>query len=300
MLDLKVQTFLTVCQEMNFTRAARRLHLSQPAVTQHIHSLEEYYHAPLFEFEGKRFRLTKYGRLIHDTLLALKNNENYLMEQLDILKNHHPVINMGATLTAGEFLVAKPISRYLNSNPDTELSLTVTNTRELLQKLDDGIIDFAILEGDFPKSAYAHQPLFFTEFIPVCCPSYKFTRNISGIHDLTGERLIIREQGSGTRSILETELDRNSLSADDFRRIITIGNMNAIIDMVAYGCGITFLYRSAVEDRLKDGSLTVIPLKDFHIYHEISAVWKKENLQGNYFAQLVSDIFCSDTTPPLF
>lgn len=293
MLDLKVQTFLTVCREMNFTKAAKRLHLSQPAVTQHIHSLEEYYQVSLFEFEGKRFRLTKYGQLIHDTLLALKNNESYLMEQLDILKNQHSVINMGATMTVGEFMVARPLGRYLRSNPEAELSLTVTNTKELLKKLDDGIIDFAVLEGDFPKSAYSHQVLFVTEFIPVCSPSYCFARDVSCIRDLTGERLIIREPGSGTRMILETELDRNCLSISDFRKVITIGNMSAIIELVTEGCGITFLYRSAATDRLSDGSLMVIPLKDFHIDHEISAVWKKDNLQSSYYARLVSRLFDS-------
>ncbi|MEG0662858.1 MAG: LysR family transcriptional regulator, partial [Anaerovoracaceae bacterium] len=155
MLDIKVETFLTVCKVLNFTKAAKILNITQPAVSMHIKHLEEYYHAPLFQFEGKHFHLTKYGQLLYESLSSMRNNEKQLKDQLRIIKSRNNIINMGATLTVGEFMISRPIGRYLQENPDTEVTVTVSNTKELLAKLDLGQIDFAILEGDFPKSTYA-------------------------------------------------------------------------------------------------------------------------------------------------
>ncbi len=291
MLDMKVETFLSVCQEMNYTKAAKKLNITQPAVSMHIRNLEDYYGVPLFIFEGKRFQLTKYGELLYNSLLSMQNNEKYLKEQLRIIKNKSNIINMGATLTVGEFMIAKSISHYIKSHPDTDVSVIVSNTKELLQKLDSGIIDFAILEGDFSKSSYFYETLFNLEFIPICSSKHSPWQTPLVMQHLTGERLIIREPGSGTRKILEIALEKYDLSVEDFRNVTMIGNMNAIIDLVADDCGITFLYKNAVTDMLSQKKVIEIPVSDFHMMHEISIIWKKENMQSSYIRNLIHELF---------
>ena len=65
MLDNRIYTFLAVCQEMNFTRAAKKLHITQPAVSQHIQYIERYYGVHAFRFEGKKLSLTPEGELFY-------------------------------------------------------------------------------------------------------------------------------------------------------------------------------------------------------------------------------------------
>ena len=130
------------------------------------------------------------------------------------------------------------------------------------QQLDEGSIDFAILEGDYSRAAYSHIPFLTDQFVPICSSSHPFanTRRALSLTDLTGETLLIREPGSGTRSILEQALNSHDLAPSDFANLITIGNMNAIKEMTAAGAGITFLYETAVKSELKNGTIQKIPI----------------------------------------
>lgn len=293
MIDNRTITFLTVCQEMNFTRAAQKLHISQPAVSQHIQYMEAYYHVQLFRFEGKKIYLTDAGRLLKKSLTALHNNEIYLKEQLSLMTDKRKTLRFGATLTVGDFLIAKPLSRFLLKHKSSDVTVTVANTKELLQKLDSGEIDFAILEGDYPKTLYEHQPFIVDNFIPICSKNYphSLSKKAKKLSDLTDECLILREPGSGSRVILEHALIENGISLDDFSNVITIGNMNVIKEMLVAGCGITFLYETAVKKELENGSLEKIELDDCHIQHEISIVWKKDNLFKDSFKTLFAELF---------
>lgn len=291
MLDNKVTTFLMVCQEMNYTRAAEKLHITQPAVSHHIQDLEAYYGVRLFHVKGKKISLTEEGQLLCRSLTTLHNNELYLREQLRFLSDKKRTLRFGTTRTVGEFLIAAPLSEFLKKHKDADISVTVTNTRELLKMLDDGQIDFAILEGDYSETFYAHMPYIVDDFIPICGQGYRFAGKARLLHDLTGECLLLREEGSGTRSILEQALSDHHLSFENFSHTVTIGNMHAIKDMVIAGCGITFLYKAAVHQELESGSILQIPLRDFHIRHEISIVWAKNNLFESSFQELFAELF---------
>ena len=275
MLDNRTITFLTVCKEMNYTRAAEKLNISQPAVSQHIQYMEDYYGVRLFRFIGKKLILTDAGRLLQRSLTALHNNEIYLKEQLSFINDKKQTLRFGATLTVGDFMIARPLSDFLAKHKGADI----------------GEIDFAILEGDYPKTLYNHQPYIIDNFIPICGKKYPFAAPPARLSDLIGERLILRESGSGTRMILEHMLIENGISLEDFSNVITIGNMSAIKDMVIAGCGITFLYETAVQKELRSGIIKKLDLSDCRIQHEISIVWKKDNLFEDSFKELFEDLF---------
>ncbi len=291
MLDMKAITYIAVCEEMNFTRAAERLNITQPAVTQQIHALEEYYGVPLFEFTGKKFRLTQYGALIYEELKGMRNSDTFLKERISDLKNRRAVVNMGATLTVGEFMMTDHIASYLRRHADADVSMKVANTQDLLEMLDNGEIDLAVLEGNFRKSDYRHMLISEEEFAGICAPDSEVPRRECGLGDLTGSRLILREKGSGTRDIFEEQLEKYDMSVSDFNGVTTIGNMRAVIELVRSGCGITFLYVDAVKELLKNKELRRIKVKGFPVRHEISAVWKKDILQDKYIRDVICDMF---------
>nr|WP_296265704.1 LysR family transcriptional regulator [uncultured Merdimonas sp.] len=291
MLDHRVLTFLTVCDEMSFTRAAKKLHISQPAVSQHIQYIEEYYHIQAFQFTGKRISLTEAGRLLKDSLTSLYNNEIYLKEQLLAVTDLQHTLHFGATLTVGEFMIASPLSHFLTAHPTANISVTVANTKDLLKKLEAGEIDFAILEGSYPRHLYRHIPYITDRFIPICSGDYVLHHAPESLHSLLSERLLIRETGSGSRLILENALAGYDLGIEDFAQVTTIGNMNTIKEMVLDGCGITFLYETAVKAELMDGRIRQIVLPGWNILHEISVVWKKDHLFEGSLRQLITELF---------
>lgn len=97
----------------------------------------------------------------------------------------------------------------------------------------------------------------------------------------------MREEGSGTREVLERYLDSQNLSLSDFERTMEAGSLHTIKELTKSGCGITFLYEVAVREELKLGALIKIPLKDFQVTHEFTFIWRR----GSIYADRYREIF---------
>ena len=123
MQDFRMETFLTVCELLNYTRAAEALHITQPAVSQHIRCLEEYYGVKLFRYEGKRLRLTEAGALLRNAATTMKHDEIILRELL--ASGDRPRFAFGATLTIGDFVLPPKLARYLIDNPEADVRMAV-------------------------------------------------------------------------------------------------------------------------------------------------------------------------------
>lgn len=286
MMDFRIDTFLTVCRHMNFTKAAELLNITQPAVSQHIHYLEDVYDVKLFVYEGKKMYLTNAGDILYQAAITMKHDDLYLKEIINDLNKRKNRLIFGATLTIGEFVMAKHIKAYLNLYPDTEVRMIEGNTSELLKRLCMGEIDFALVEGNYAKKDYDYLVYSQERYIPVCSKNYTFQRKPEKLKDLLTERIIIRESGSGTREILERNLEYRNLGIEDFRYTVEIGGMNAIKSLVESGCGITFVYEAAVKKELKKGVLREINLEDFQVSHDFAFIWNK----GSAFSENYREI----------
>lgn len=287
MLDFRMDTFLTVCKYMNFTKAADKLSITQPAVSQHIRYLEEDYGIKIFQYEGKKMMLTKEGEVLLNAATTIMHDDVFLREKLkDIKRQQHNLI-FGTTLTIGEFVMSNRLASYLNKFPDTNIRMVVSNTYGLLEKIDMGEIDFAIIEGYFTKSEYDYLTYSREKYIPICSCKYEFNGKHETIEDLLSERLIVREPGSGTREILERVLGEKNLAISDFKNIVEISNINAIKSIVGANCGITFIYEVAVKEEIKSGLIKEIKLNDYHVTHDFTFVWRK----GSIFAERYKELF---------
>ena len=286
MLDFRVETFLTVCRTMNFTRAAEQLHITQPAVSQHIHALEEQYGTKLFRYQGKQLQLTQSGRLLFRTAAAMRHDALRLREAIRQADGRRR-LRFGATLTIGEYVLPGPILRLLKEEPEIRLRVVTANTQELLGLLDQGELDFAIVEGYFDKQGYDSLTYCVQRYIPVCAPDYPFARPVQVLEDLLGERLLVREPGSGTRNVLERALEERNLSIHSFARLTELGSLNLIRSPVCAGAGISFFYQPVVRRELEEGWLREIPLADCALSHEFAFLWRK----GSVFSEEYREIF---------
>ena len=150
MLDFRMETFLAVCQCMNFTRASEQLNITQPAVSQHIRFLEKHYNTKLFRYEGKKLRLTGAGEILRNASLTMMHDEISMQSEMQKSEEAEE-IRFGATRTVGDTLMGGILEKYLREYPDADIHMVVENTRELLERLDDGRIDFALVEGFFQE-----------------------------------------------------------------------------------------------------------------------------------------------------
>lgn len=287
MLDFRIYTFLEVCKYMNFTKAAEALHITQPAVSQHIRYIEEYYQTRLFTFQGKKPVLTEAGEYLLHAFTTLSHDQVYLKEQLLSMQKKKPALIFGATLTIGEYVMPRFLIEYQTRHPDTVLTMITANTHELLDRISDGEIDFAIVEGYFDKTQYDYLTFSSEPYIAVAgTPLFEDCRPRS-FSELLDQKLIVREPGSGTREILEKHLEARNLSIHDFSGVSEIGNIPALKAVVSAGLGITFLYRSAAEEELKNGILFDVTPENFSITHDFTLIWQK----GSMFASRYRTIF---------
>ncbi len=272
---------------MNFTHAAEALHLTQPAVSQHIRYLEEKYEAPLFYREKKKLSLTPAGELLLCTLETMQNDENTLKKRMQESLSRKKILTFGVTMTIGKYAILPSLAALIKNHPDTDFHIRYGNTQTLLTCLQEGSIDFALVEGYFVEDKYDTRIYKEDAYIAVASTLHKFQQPVHGLRDLTKERLLTREHGSGTRAILSKTLALKNMSVQDFSHIVEVENIHTIVSLLREDCGISFLYKSAVEEEILKGTLQQIPLADFQMTHDFSFIWNR----GSVFSKEYEAIF---------
>lgn len=239
MIDHRIQTFLMLYDTMNYRETAQRLLMTQPAVTQHIQHLEREFECRLFIYDGHRLDRTPEAETLKRYADAMLYQERMLHSAL------HPKagleITLGATKTIGEYALYDHVARFL-APQENRLSMEVDNTSQILGMLRRGVLDFALVEGFFPRSEFGSFLYKEEPFTGLCSADHPFAGKTVGLEELWDEHLICREADSGTRAILEQVLSEQNHTLSDFRRVTYIGNFGLLSRLVAGGIGITFCY----------------------------------------------------------
>lgn len=280
-MEQKLYTFLTLCQTMNYRQAAERLHLSQPAVTKQIQSLEQSLQTKLFCYDGHVLHKTEKCLLLER--YAISQQHQFEELKLAVAGRKRMKLRVGATKTIGDYVLLDAIRDYLRC-PSHELSLVVDNTKNLLQMLDENRLDFAVIEGSFSKTKYDFYLLQMEPFVGICAKDSPLCGKQVAIEELLGETIIVREEGSGTRRIFEERLMALGYELGDFSRQVAISSFISIKSLVASGIGISFVYHSVVSGEENIGCFTVEGLTQPHAFH---VVYTRNTNARNYAEQLL-------------
>lgn len=293
MLDFRIETFLCVCKHMNYTKAAKELNITQPGVSQHIKYLEDYYGDRLFLYTNKKLTLTQAGLDLRTTMISVKHDNMHLQNIIKERVKGGSSIKFGATRTIGDFLLPLKISHYIKKNPHTKIDFTIANTKELLTLLEDWKIDFAIVEGCFQKSGYEYRTISREKYILVCGNDYPLEQ-VEKLEELFCHNLLLREDGSGTKEILERYLSDFGYTFSDFSSTSVISSIHVIKQLLEHGHGISFMYETAVKKELEEGRLRSVKIANFDLYHEFNFIWRKSSAFYEYYHALFSSMFEED------
>ena len=269
MLDYRIDTFLTLCECMNYRKTAEILHISQPAVTQQIHYLENQYGQKLFAYENRRLVKTEAAAILEQYARAAKLQQQDLLEKLESSPIH--TLRIGATKTIGDYHLKEDIRRYLQS-PDNALTLIVDNTEHLLRLLEENELDFSVVEGFFDKTRFDSILLRREPFVGICRKDHPFAGREVTMEELLQQTIIHREAGSGTRAILEQELRGYNESLQRFQRHICISSFNIILDLVKQGFGVSFVYNILADS---DPALAKFSIRGETVVREFNVVYLK-------------------------
>ena len=268
MVDRRVDTFLLLCQLMNYRKTADALGITQPAVTQQIHFLEREYGCKLFTYQNSRLQKTEAAITLEQYARAIRLQDQHLRDKLSSTVRE---VKIGATKTIGDYVLKEDIQRYL-SKEDHALSLVVDNTKHLLKMLDENELDFAVIEGYFDHSQFDSQLFRKEPFVGICPRNHPFAGKEVSLAELFQETIIHREAGSGTRAILEQKLRGYNESLDRFKRQICISSFPVILDLVKKGFGVSFVYEVLADS---DPDIAKFSIRGEHIVREFNIVYLK-------------------------
>lgn len=283
MLDKRFKTLAILSETLSYTKTAQRLFVTQPAVSQQINSLENELNLLLVTKNNNKIKLTQSGIILANYAKKTSMESQRLIKSLQDEKSLHK-LKMGCTLSLSTTLLPEFINKL---NSDFKITTTeINNTKHVLSKIRDGKIDFGLIEGNFDKKEFDYILIKREPFICVANPELDVKEPLP-IEKLFDQNILIREIGSGSRDILENWLAIQNFQINDFQNISEISSPTTIIQLLKQNLGISFMYKSLVENDLEHGLLKQIPIKEFHIDHPINLVFLKDSYFKDTYEQLV-------------
>jgi len=230
----QLRSFHAVATEGSFTRAAQRLHVSQPTVTTQVKLLEEHYKVELFLRSGRRVRLTEIGeRLLQHSrqIFSLEADAVQLLGDAGELRTGH--LRVAAV---GPYHVTKMLVAFNQRYPNIKISVSTGNSQDVLDRLLDYSADVGVLAQVFRDKRFVSTPFSEHPVVIMTSSNHRFARRRSiRTGELQGEKLILRELGSTTRKALETALKAAKVEPDI---VMEVGSREIIREAVAQGAGI--------------------------------------------------------------
>ena len=278
MIDERLLSLYILSKEKNYTKTANTLNLTQPAISHHIKSLEKEYNQKLIVKKGKNLTLTPAGEILVQYYDKFKSLDVRMNEDITNINSLNKFIDIGITLTAGEYLIPSILNIIIKSIPNISINFHTDNMEKIYKGVKNDVLDFAIIEGQFPKETSINSFLLAEdEMILVTSPSHTF-KNMKKINRLLlqKERLILRERKSNTRTLIEEFLNNNGGSISRYNVMLELENINLIKELVSQNYGVSILPRSVCQQEIKKGKLIEVELEDFHIHRGIYIVYKNK------------------------
>jgi DNA-binding transcriptional LysR family regulator len=273
----ELDVFLAVIEEGNFSEAGRRLHLSQPAVSQSIRGLEQRVGAALFVRQGRQVRLTEAGQTLEPMARELLGVARRLEETMSALEGTVAgEITVGCSTASGKYLLPRLIARFRRDYPDVRVNVQVTSREGVLRGLLDGHLALGVSSKrlDHPDLAVQH---FFDDDIALIVPAGHRWARFRQIYpdDLLDEPIILREEGAGTREVLEEALAERGISRDMLNVAMVLGNAEAIEVAVEEGLGVAFISRLAAAHGVALGRVVEVAVEGLELTRPITMAYNR-------------------------
>lgn len=281
----QLRTFVVAADELNFTRAAELLHLTQPAVSQQIKELENFYQVPLFERRGRQVQLSMAGERLRPYarhILSQVDESRTMLSELAGKVYGKLLIGSGNTL--GIYLLPMLLGQFQDQFPEVLVSLKVDQTSEILEMLSHGELDIALLEESPTESKLrqlVRRPFLKDELVLIAPPhnvssTRRFPSAIVSQVDLLDYPIIMRQSSSRTRQLIVAQLMEAGIDVDRLNVTMELGNTEALKRAVMAGLGVGWASPYAIRQEVEAGLLRVVEIENVRIERQLWLVTQQE------------------------
>jgi len=271
----QLHIFYTVAEKGSFSHAAQALHMTQPAVTMQVQSLEEYFGSKLFNRSTKKIELSEAGR----TLLPFAKRSIELMKETEISmsKFTHMLedrLYLGASLTVGEYILPRLLGPFGKEYPNISISMKVINTRQILDEVLNHQLNFGLVEAEIRHPDVHTEAVMNDELMLIVPPDHPLANaRTVRMEDALQYPFVLREQGSGTRRVMEEELERAGFDPAEMKIVMELGSTGAVKSAVEAGLGLSILSQSSVKHETALGVLKVKKVEGIRFSRSFYAIY---------------------------
>jgi len=255
-----LQTFNVIVEQGSLTKAARALHLTQPAVSKQLRALEEYYGTPLFYRTTREIELTEAGEIVYQysqkALDLIGKSRNEVQALARVIEGE---LSLGASTIPGEYIFPRFLGLFQQRYPGVRVKLEIGDSKVIAQKVAEGKLELGIT-GALIKSRNLRYELFFQDELVVVVPKgHRFAgRESVTLEEFIAEPLVARERGSGTRIAIENRLMEHGVSPSALNISLELGSTEAVLNAVARGVGISLVSGYAARPRAQAGEIAYL------------------------------------------
>jgi DNA-binding transcriptional LysR family regulator len=273
---------------MSFTKAAETLHMTQPAVTFQVKQLEDFFNTRLFDRTHNKITLTDAGKLVYDYAdQILEHYEKMNSEVRELTGEVTGSLVIGASTTIAEYMLPSLLGAFKKKFQDVNIRLQVGNTDAIVSMVENNMIDLGLVEAPVHNKNLEVDVCRIDEMQLICPLDHPLAnREKVSVEDFRKYAYITREEGSGSRSVIDTYIREQGLSYSDLKVVMELGSPEAIKMAVESDVGVAIVSRTTLSKELQLGTLRAIPL-DPPIMRPFSHVRQKHKFRHRAVGELL-------------
>jgi len=254
--NFRLKVFRAVAEQLNFRKAAEQLFLTQPAITLQIKAFENDLGMRLFDRTGGKITLTRQGSVLLGYANQLASLSSEAERELGCSEGSvSGEVALGASTTIAQYVLPRLLGAFQSEYPKVQFSLQSGNTSEVVRCLLDGRVAVGLIKGPARERGVRTEPFMEDELILITPPTLDSDRLTAA--QFLGSSLLMREQGSGSRRVVELALEKAGFKLKAFKKVMELDSTEAIKSAVEAGLGIGFVSRWAIAKELELGTLKI-------------------------------------------
>jgi len=266
-MDFRYKVFLSVANNLSFSKAAEELYISQPAVSKQIKELEKTHDTTLFLRKGNRISLTTAGRLVYTYAQKASKLHSELEYELGCLKNSHKgTLRIGASSSISQYLIPSILANFHSHYPEIDLKLFNGNSFAMEQMLNEGQIDIALVENYSSKADFNYSKFIEDEIVAIVGTQSSFAKNkYLKISDIKNVPFVLRERGSGTLQVIEKTFNNVGIDIEHLNIVIHLGTTEAIKNFLTQYDAVGLVSIRSIDKELQLNTIKILPIKGMQI-----------------------------------